>query len=80
MTTKQVFKNKIFLFGFILLVIGSGPLIVTMLAATLGLTSDPNPNPILFGMMAMFSFWPGLILMGLGFFAERKSDKENSKK
>jgi len=62
-----------------LLVISSGPLLVMFLAATLGLTSDPNPNPIYFGMMAMFTFWPGLILMGIGIYNEKKSAAANSK-
>jgi len=80
MTTKKVFKNKIFLTGFILLVIGSAPLLVTMLAAILGLTSDPNPNPVFFGMMAMFTFWPGLILLGVGIYKEKTSAPKNNKK
>ena len=63
-----------------MLVISSGPLLVMFLAATLGLTSDPNPNPIYFGMMAMFTFWPGLILMGIGIYKEKTSATENSKK
>lgn len=79
MTIKQVFKNKIFLTGFILLVIGSGPLLVTLLAATLGLTADPNPNPVIFGMMAMFTFWSGIILMGIGIYKEKTSATENNK-
>lgn len=61
------------------MVVGSGPLIVTLLAAKLGLTSDPNPNPVVFGMMAMFSFWPGLILMGIGAYKEKTSAAENIK-
>lgn len=72
MSIKQVFKNKIFLAGFILIVLGSGPLFVIILAAKLGLTPDPNPNPVIFGMMARFSFWPGLIMMGIGAYKEKK--------
>ncbi len=47
--------------------VGSGPLLLTILLAKLGVTADPNPNPILFGIMAMFSFWPsvGLVIGGL---------------
>lgn len=78
MTIKQVFKNKIFLTGFILLVVGSSPLLVTLLAATLGLTADPNPNPVIFGMMAMFTFWPGILLMGVGIYKEKTSITENN--
>ncbi len=49
-----------------LLVVGSGPLLAVILAAELGLTSDPNPNPVGFGIMAMCSFWPSLILIACG--------------
>lgn len=76
---KQVFKNKIFLAGVILLVVGSGPLLVTLLAAKVGLTSDPSPNPVILGMMAQFSFWPGLIIMGIGAYKETTSTTENIK-
>lgn len=79
MSFKQVFKNRIFLAGFMLLVIGSGPLLITLLAAKLGLIADPNPNPVIFGMMAGLSFWPGLILMGFGAYREKKSSTENIK-
>lgn len=34
-----------------------------MLFSKLGLLSDPNPNPVGFGIMAMFTFWPGLVLI-----------------
>ena len=73
---KSLFKNRFFLIGLILFVIGSGPLILTMTAASLGLTTDPDPNPVIFGMMAMFSFWPGIILMGIGIFVNKRSAKD----
>ncbi|PKD44253.1 hypothetical protein [Rhodohalobacter barkolensis] len=79
MTIKQAFDNKIFLTGFMLLVIGSGPLLVTLLAAKLGITADPNPNPVFLGMMAMFTFWPGLLLMGIGMYREKISCTENNR-
>jgi len=37
-----------------------------MAAAKLGITSDPNPNPVGLGILAMLSFWPSLIIMALG--------------
>lgn len=72
MSLKHVFKNKIFLTGFIILIIGSGPLFSVMIAAAVGLTSDPNPNPVIFGMMAGLTFWPALILMAIGWYNQRK--------
>ena len=60
---------EVFWYGLLVFVVGSGPLLTTIAMANLGLTSDPNPNPVLFGIMAMFTFWPSLIMMliGLGF-------------
>jgi hypothetical protein len=52
--------------GLVLLVLGSGPLIATMIAAKLGMTSDPNPNPVVFGIMAFFTFWPSVALLASG--------------
>lgn len=53
--------------GLVLLVFGTGPLVAVLTAAKLGLTDDPNPNPVVFGILAFFTFWPGvgLILTGL---------------
>ncbi|NMC43164.1 MAG: hypothetical protein GYA46_04525 [candidate division Zixibacteria bacterium] len=64
---KRFWESKLVLLGLAIVVFGSGPLIGTMLAAELGLTEDPNPNPVVFGIMAMLTFWPGiaLILVGL---------------
>jgi hypothetical protein len=38
--------------------LGSGPLLGIIVAAKLGLTHDPNPNPIAFGILAGLTFWP----------------------
>lgn len=52
--------------GLSTLVIGTGPLVVTMLLASAGLTADPNPNPVGFGILAFLTFWPGVILTVIG--------------
>ena len=49
-----------------ILIIGSGPLFFVMLFAKIGILDDPNPNPIIFGLMAMITFWPSLILILIG--------------
>lgn len=46
--------------GLILLVVGSGPLLVWMAV-------DPNSNPVGPGCLAFFTFWPSIILILLGF-------------
>jgi hypothetical protein len=56
----------LFALGLILLIVGSGPLITVILLAKLRITSDPNPNPVLFGIMALFSFWPAIALVLFG--------------
>jgi hypothetical protein len=42
------------------LAVGVGPLVLIIIAAALGLTSDPKPNPIGPGLLAFFTFWPGV--------------------
>ena len=65
-TRKRFRDSWLFRVGVLLLLLGSGPLLLIILFAKLGLTKDPNPNPILFGILAMFTFWPSLVLTGGG--------------
>ena len=57
----------LFWIGLVFLVIGTGPLLGIIVMAKLGLTHDPNPNPVGFGMLAGLTFWPsvGLIIAGI---------------
>jgi len=59
--------SKLFWVGIGVFAVGSGPLLLVILLAALGLTKDPNPNPVGFGIMALLTFWPGigLTLAGL---------------
>jgi hypothetical protein len=59
-------KSKLVIAGLILFAAGSGPLLVTILLAAFGMTKDPNPNPVGFGLLAAFTFWPSLLLLGMG--------------
>ena len=52
--------------GLLLLGVGTGPLLMVILAAQLGLTRDPNPNPVGFGILALFTFWPSVLLIVVG--------------
>jgi Na+-transporting NADH:ubiquinone oxidoreductase subunit NqrD len=60
-------KNWPLIVGLILLVLGTGPLVFVMVAAKLGFGNDPNPNPIIHGMLAGLTFYPslGLVIWGL---------------
>jgi hypothetical protein len=59
----------LFWIGLALFVFGTGPLLTIILAASLGLLSDPNPNPIGPGMLAGITFWPAVILITWGLVA-----------
>ncbi len=60
-------KNWPLIVGLILLVLGTGPLVFVMVAAKLGFGNDPNPNPIIHGMLAGLTFYLslGLVIWGL---------------
>jgi hypothetical protein len=58
--------SRLFWIGLASFVLGSGPLLITILLANLGLTRDPNPNPVGFGILAFFTFWPSVILIVIG--------------
>lgn len=58
--------SRLLWIGLALFLLGSGPLLITILLASLGLTRDPNPNPVGFGILAFFTFWPSVILIMVG--------------
>ena len=58
--------SRFFWIGLALLGVGTGPLLIVILAAQLGLTRDPNPNPVGFGILAVFTFWPSVLLIVVG--------------
>ena len=58
--------SKMLWCGLAVLTFGVGPLVAIILAASLGLTRDPNPNPIGPGLLAFVSFWPGVGLTVAG--------------
>jgi hypothetical protein len=67
MDSPQRFKlTVVFWVGLVLLVLGTGPLLLIVVAAEFGLISDPNPNPIGLGLLAFFTFWPAVILIVWG--------------
>jgi hypothetical protein len=68
----RYFENRLFKIGFWLLVLGSGPLVVIILLASLGLWPDPNPNPIGPGLLFFFTFWPAVVCLVVGFVQARR--------
>jgi hypothetical protein len=59
-------RSRLVQVGLGLLILGTGPLVFIIVAAALGLWPDPNPNPIGPGLLALLTFWPGVICLGIG--------------
>ena len=55
--------SRLFWIGLTLLLLGSWPLLAVILLASLGVTKDPNPNPVAFGILAFLTFWPSVIML-----------------
>jgi hypothetical protein len=72
MAMSPFWRSRYFVVGAILFSLGSGPLLTVILLASLGLTKDPNPNPVGFGILAFLTFWPSVVLMVLGFVTSRR--------
>jgi hypothetical protein len=49
-----------------LLLFGSGPLITICIAASFGLTTDPNPHATVPSLLALLTFWPAVCLIVAG--------------
>jgi hypothetical protein len=63
---RDYLRSKLVRIGLILLVVGSAPLWGIILAARLGLWPDPDPNPIGPGLLFVVTFWPAVMLIGVG--------------
>ena len=68
----------LFRLGIVLLLLGSGPLLVTIALAKLGVTADPNPNPVGFGILAMLTFWPSIVMIVVGFVLGRRGHGQSN--
>ena len=69
---KHILKNWVLYLGLLILVLGSGPLFLVILLARFGIIEESNAvGP---GILAFFTFWPGvvLVLVGLGLLIYRK--------
>ena len=71
---RKYLRSRLVQVGLVLLVLGSGPLVGIMLYARLGFYHDPDPNPVFLGMLAGLTFWPSVILIGLGIWRVRRRD------
>lgn len=56
---KALFSSGFLWVGVATLILGTGPLLLTVLL-------DPSSNPVGFGMLTFFTFWPSVTLIGVG--------------
>lgn len=61
---KELLRSKVFLAGAGLLVIGASPLLLYLLYELV--TGARGGNPVGLGLLFFVSFWPSVILMGVG--------------
>jgi hypothetical protein len=63
--------SRLLWIGFAVLIAGCGPLVGIMAMAAVGMTQDPNPNPVGFGILAAVTLWPSLGLIAIGIWRTR---------
>ncbi|MDD2804695.1 MAG: hypothetical protein PHV33_04015 [Elusimicrobiales bacterium] len=61
---KELLRSKVFLAGAGLLAVGTAPLLLYLLYELV--TGARGGNPIGLGLLFFVSFWPAVILLGLG--------------
>lgn len=59
MVLRALFGSRVLWVGLALLALGTGPLLVTI-------AMDPKANPVGFGMLTFFTFWPSILLIVIG--------------
>lgn len=72
-SAKQYLESTWVKIGTGLLVVGSGPLVLVMLAAALGVTQHSNPNPVVPGVLAGLTFWPSIAMIAFGMWRVRRA-------
>jgi len=75
---KRYWESRLVRVGAALLVFGSGPLLLIILAAAVRLWPDPNPNPVGPGLLAGLTFWPAVICLSIGVVRARNSGDRSS--
>jgi hypothetical protein len=75
---REYLNSKLVAIGLVLLVVGSGPLLLSIVAAAVGLWPDPNPNPVGPGLLFFFTFWPAVICLIAGVVRVRRRSPPRS--
>ncbi len=76
---KEILRSKIFRAGAALLAIGTSPLLLYILYEAV--SRSTGGNPVGLGLLFFVSFWPAIILMGIGAASGlNRYNKNNSEK
>ena len=59
----RLFASRTLYFGIALLIFGAGPVLAIVVLSKFGVLSNPNPNPVGLGLLAVVSFYPSLALI-----------------
>lgn len=68
----RLWGDRIGRIGLVLLGLGSGPLLLIVGLAAVGLWPDPRPNPVGPGLLAALTFWPALGCLAVGWWRTRR--------
>lgn len=71
----EYWQSRLVKAGIILLIVGTGPLLFIIIAASIGVWPDPNPNPVGPGLLAALTFWPAMICVVIGVMRVRHARK-----
>ena len=64
---RTAWRSPLFLIGAAIFLVGSGPLLFCIAREALDAKyASTHPNPVGFGCLAFFTFWPGIGLMIAG--------------
>lgn len=75
---REYLRNVWIRIGLVLVVLGSGPLLLVGFLSTIGI-GDPNPNPIGLGLLFVVTAWPAVICLLVGIMKVRDARKEQAR-
>lgn len=63
---RNYLESRLVRTGLVIFGLGCGPLLFILVAASVGMWPDPNPNPVGPGLLAALTLWPAVICVATG--------------
>ena len=63
---RKYVRSRLVRIGAAIFLLGTGPLLLIIALAKLGVLNDPNPNPVGPGILAVLTAGPGLACIAIG--------------